>query len=208
MRSVILNKPIAKSEIKEDTESNTLHTASHSQVSIVVTEDRFSGVLQAIENLGEFSFQDEHVFLKPNFNSADPTPGSTHTDVLKALVKHIKENGASKITLGDRSGMGSTKQVMEKLNTYSLAEELEFEVLAFDDLPEATAGLLGALSAVALTGLCTPAAATDLDTVAETFKSSWDMNIPLGRHRRLMGLVAAHQRQVSRFIRTKGAEER
>jgi uncharacterized protein (DUF362 family) len=85
-----------QSEINKVTESETLHTTSHSQVSIIVTEDRFSGVLQAIENLGEFSFQDEHVFLKPNFNSADPTPGSTHTDVLKALVKHIKEKDASK----------------------------------------------------------------------------------------------------------------
>ncbi len=135
MQSNILNKPITKSEIKKVTETETPHTASHSQVSIVVTEDRFSGVLQAIENLGEFSFQGEHVFLKPNFNSADPAPGSTHTDVLKALVKHIKENGASKITVGDRSGMGNTQKIMEELSTYSLAEQLGFEVLVFDDLP-------------------------------------------------------------------------
>lgn len=94
MRSNILYKPTAQSEIKKVTESEILRTTSLTQVSIVVTEDRFRGVLQAIEHLGEFSFQDEHVLLKPNFNSADPAPGSTHTDVLRALVRHINEKGA------------------------------------------------------------------------------------------------------------------
>lgn len=135
MRSNSLKKLTAQAEIRSIAETDPLHTTSYTQVSIVVTEDRFNGVLQAIDNLGKFSFQDEHVFLKPNFNSADPTPGSTHTDVLKALVKHIKENGASKITVGDRSGMGNTQNIMEELNIYSLAEELGFEVLVFDDLP-------------------------------------------------------------------------
>lgn len=105
-----------------------------STISIVVTKDRFNGVLQAVENLREFSLSAEHVLLKPNFNSADPTPGSTHTDVLRALVMLLRDKGAQKITLGDRSGMGNTREVMEKLRTFELAEELGFDVIIFDEL--------------------------------------------------------------------------
>jgi uncharacterized protein (DUF362 family) len=106
-----------------------------SAVSIVATENRFNGVLQAVDNLSAHSFVGEHVLLKPNFNSADPPPGSTHMDVLRALIKILKTSGVQKITLGDRSGMGSTREVMGKLRIFELAEELDFEVISFDELP-------------------------------------------------------------------------
>jgi uncharacterized protein (DUF362 family) len=131
MKSGVANQFQVQAVPKELEDSQA---ATKSTVSIVVTEDRFNGVWQAVENLREFSLAAEHVLLKPNFNSADPTPGSTHTDVLRALVKLLKDKGAQKITLGDRSGMGSTREVMEKLRTFKLADELGFEVLIFDEL--------------------------------------------------------------------------
>ncbi len=76
----------------------------------------------------------KHVFLKPNFNSADPTPGSTHPEVLAALVLALKEMGALKITVGDRSGMGDTRQIMEQIGVFKLGQELGFETLVFDEL--------------------------------------------------------------------------
>jgi uncharacterized protein (DUF362 family) len=42
--------------------------------------------------------------------------------------------GARKITVGDRSGMGNTRQVMQQIGVFRLAEELGFEVLVFDEL--------------------------------------------------------------------------
>jgi uncharacterized protein (DUF362 family) len=78
--------------------------------------------------------EDERVFLKPNFNSADPFPGSTHNDTLRALVHALQDMGADRITVGDRSGMGETRRVMERKGIFDLADELGFETLVFDEM--------------------------------------------------------------------------
>jgi uncharacterized protein (DUF362 family) len=75
--------------------------------------------------------------LKPNFNSADPAPGSTHNDTLRALVENLKEMGAKSITLAERSGPGdSTRTVMEKKGVFLLAEELGFEIINLQEMGE------------------------------------------------------------------------
>jgi len=81
------------------------------RLAFVKTTDRAEGVRKAIDLLGIIPVAGKRVFLKPNFNSADPTPGSTHPEVLMALVMSLKEMGAKQITVGDRSGMGDTRQV-------------------------------------------------------------------------------------------------
>lgn len=105
-----------------------------SQVAFVKTNNRAEGVRQAIALLGINPVLGKSVFLKPNFNSSDPTPGSTHPDVLTALVTTLKEMGASNITVGDRSGMGNTRQVMEQLGIFKLSSELGFDAIVFDEL--------------------------------------------------------------------------
>lgn len=105
-----------------------------SRVAFIKTSDRAEGVRQAIALLGFNSAAGKSVFLKPNFNSADPTPGSTHPDVLATLVTELKGMGAQKITVGDRSGMGNTRQVMDRLGVFKLAEEIGFETVVFDEL--------------------------------------------------------------------------
>lgn len=104
------------------------------QVALVKTMDRAGGVRRAIELLGINPVEGKDVLLKPNFNSADPPPGSTHPDVLRTLVTRLKEMGAGKITVGDRSGMGDTTAVMRMLKVFDLANELGFDVQVFDDL--------------------------------------------------------------------------
>jgi uncharacterized protein (DUF362 family) len=91
-------------------------------------------VRNAIDLLGINPVAGKRVFLKPNFNSADPAPGSTHPDVLIALVTALQGMGAQKITVGDRSGMGDTRQVMDQIGVFKLAEEIGFEALVFDEL--------------------------------------------------------------------------
>lgn len=105
------------------------------QIAFVKTSDRAEGVRKAIDLLGINPVGGKSVFLKPNFNSAHPAPGSTHPDVLRALVSRMTDMGANKITVGDRSGMGDTRQVMERLGIFQLAEELGFETVVFDELP-------------------------------------------------------------------------
>ena len=103
-------------------------------VAFVRTTDRAGGIRKAIELLGVNPVDGKKIFLKPNFNSADPTPGSTHPDTLRALVTHLKEMGSTHITLGDRSGMGDTRQVMEAIGVFGLAAELNFDAIVFDEL--------------------------------------------------------------------------
>lgn len=101
-----------------------------SKVSLVHTSDRADGVRRAIALLDVNPVNGKAVALKPNFNSADRTPGSTHIDTLRALVQQLKDMGATGITLAERSGPGdSTHTVMEKKGVFKLAEELGFDIL-------------------------------------------------------------------------------
>jgi uncharacterized protein (DUF362 family) len=86
-------------------------------VAFVKTGDRGQGVHIALDLLAINPLAGQRVFLKPNFNSADPPPGSTHPDTLVALVEALQDMGAEHITVGDRSGMGDTRQVMQELHS-------------------------------------------------------------------------------------------
>jgi len=101
-----------------------------SKVSLVRTSDRTDGVRRVIALLDVNPVKEKAVVLKPNFNSADRTPGSTHIETLRALVQNLKEMGAKSITLAERSGPGdSTHTVMEKKGIFQLADELGFDIL-------------------------------------------------------------------------------
>jgi uncharacterized protein (DUF362 family) len=103
-------------------------------VVFVKTDDRVTGVKKALELLNLNRIKGKNLFLKPNFNSTDVTPGSTHPDILSALVKALQTLGAERITVGDRSGMGDTRRVMEQKDIFRMADELDFESLVFDEL--------------------------------------------------------------------------
>jgi uncharacterized protein (DUF362 family) len=107
------------------------------QVAIVETQDRAAGVEQALALLDIGALKGQTVFLKPNFNSADPFPGSTHNDTLAALVHGLQARGAGPITVGDRSGIGDTRRVMGRKGIFRLADELGFETLVLDELDAA-----------------------------------------------------------------------
>ena len=104
------------------------------RVAFVKTRDRAAGVRKAIELLGINPVQGKQVLLKPNFNSADPAPASTHPTTLRTLIEALKVMGAGNITLADRSGMGHSRQVMQVTGLLDMASELGFETLSFEDL--------------------------------------------------------------------------
>jgi len=104
------------------------------RVAFVKTQDRVAGVQKALDLLEINSMRGSDLFLKPNFNSADATPGSTHNDVLSALVRKLQAMGAGRITVGDRSGMGDTRTVMKQKGVFHMADELGFETVVFDEL--------------------------------------------------------------------------
>lgn len=108
------------------------------KVGLVKTEDRERGVRAAVGLLGatEWPFCGAHVVLKPNFNSDDPFPGSTHDDTLRALVGVLRDLEASRITIADRSG-GSwvTEEVVTNKGIPQLAAELGVELVVTDTQP-------------------------------------------------------------------------
>lgn len=105
-------------------------------VALVKTTDRAAGVQRAIELLAINPARSLPVLLKPNLNSADPAPASTHPDVLRALTLALQDMGARTITIGERSGMGETRQVMQQKGVFDLADELGLATAVFDELDE------------------------------------------------------------------------
>jgi uncharacterized protein (DUF362 family) len=104
-----------------------------SRVSLVKTEDRKRGVRTSLRTLQINPVNGKDVLIKPNFNTADITPGSTHHDTLVALVEEIWEMGAKTIRLGERS-YPPTREVMEKKGILPILDKLNVEVIDFDDL--------------------------------------------------------------------------
>lgn len=103
-------------------------------VAFVKTTDRISGIKKALELLEFTSVRGKKIFLKPNFNSSDNAPGSTHNDTLISLIRNLHERGADQIAVGDRSGMGDTRQVMKRKEIFTMAEELQFDTVVLDEL--------------------------------------------------------------------------
>lgn len=95
------------------------------KLSLVHTTEQAEGVWKAVTLLWPNPVRGKAVMLKPNFNSADAAPGSTHSDTLRGLVMTLQEMGATRVTLTERSGPGnSTSQVMGKKGIFDLSQEL------------------------------------------------------------------------------------
>jgi uncharacterized protein (DUF362 family) len=110
--------------------------APTSKVVLIRTRDRKAGVTRALKLLGPEGISGKRVMLKPNFNTADPTPAGTHNDVLAQLVTELKERDAREVTLGESSGPPQTRGVMEQKGILDLASDMAFAVLNFDEMPE------------------------------------------------------------------------
>ncbi|MBI5182443.1 MAG: DUF362 domain-containing protein [Nitrospirae bacterium] len=93
------------------------------KLSLIKTSDRQSGIKRAIELLNINPVKDKNVLLKPNFNTADPFPGSTHNDTLINLILHLKKMGAKGITIGERSGPPDTADVLTDKGIYELCKK-------------------------------------------------------------------------------------
>jgi uncharacterized protein (DUF362 family) len=91
------------------------------KISLVKTADRTQGTRKAMDLLKINPVKGKAVVVKPNFNTADPTPGSTHNDTLTALAEVLWEMGAKSITLGERS-LRPNREVMEQKGILPLLE--------------------------------------------------------------------------------------
>ena len=107
-----------------------------SRVALVRAADRKRGVADVLKLMDLRGVAGKRVVLKPNFNSADETPGSTHNDTLGQLVTELHERNARSVTLGESSGPPKTQGVMEKKGTFDLAREHRFDVVDYEQIAE------------------------------------------------------------------------
>jgi len=109
--------------------------AATSPVYLVHTTDRAEGVRRGLTALGVPAAGGKRVVIKPNFNSGDPYPASTHLDTLALLVGHFRGAGATEIVVADRSGMGSTRRVMEQKGVFAQAQQTGYRAVVLDETP-------------------------------------------------------------------------
>jgi uncharacterized protein (DUF362 family) len=107
-----------------------------SRVALVRTSDRRRGVAAAVKLFEPRGVAGKRVVIKPNFNSADATPGSTHNDTLSQIVTELQARNARSITLGESSGPPQTHGVMEQKGIFDLARDQRFEVVDFEQIAD------------------------------------------------------------------------
>ncbi|UCC38449.1 MAG: DUF362 domain-containing protein [Candidatus Aminicenantes bacterium] len=110
--------------------------AEKAKIVLFRTQDRKEGVREVLKFLDFPSVRGKRVLLKPNFNTADPAPGSTHNDTLSQLIQEIDKRGASEMAIGERSGPPATQSVLEDKGIFELAKKLDTKIINFEDLEE------------------------------------------------------------------------
>ncbi len=105
-------------------------------LALIKTDTRKRGVQEAFRLLEPSGIKGTRVFIKPNFNTADETPGSTHNDTLAQIILEAKKRNAAGITVGERSGPPDTRKVMEDKGIFQLARDLGFDLINFEELDD------------------------------------------------------------------------
>ncbi|TRO55405.1 DUF362 domain-containing protein [Candidatus Bathyarchaeota archaeon] len=106
-----------------------------SEIFLVQGDNRAKAISQLFDQFNLKQFSKKQIALKANYNSADPFPAQTHPETLKLLVKGLQDAGAKEIVMGERSGMGDTRKILEKSGIIDLAKKLKFTVTVLNDLP-------------------------------------------------------------------------
>ncbi len=106
-----------------------------SPVALVKNADRSAALKSLFEILGKQDFRNKDVFLKASFNSADHFPATTDLETLNSVARHLREANCNRLVLIERSGMGKTREVWEKLEVPDLARRVDLNLLALEDVP-------------------------------------------------------------------------
>jgi uncharacterized protein (DUF362 family) len=106
------------------------------RVCVAYGADRSVGTRKVVETFGMPDVSGKMVLVKPNFNTADPAPGSTHNDTLETFISLVQKGDPKHVTVGDRSGPANTGEVFQEKGIFDMAEKLGFECMMFDVLPK------------------------------------------------------------------------
>lgn len=112
-----------------------------SVVAIVRCKNRIKGLTRALTSLGGIEKivegRDGYVLVKPNCNSDDPFPASTHPDTLRFVLNELLRLGVPKeeIIVGDMSGPSwqPTRETMLKNEIAGVTKEFNVRTSYFDE---------------------------------------------------------------------------
>ncbi|MGQ9506983.1 MAG: DUF362 domain-containing protein [Candidatus Bathycorpusculaceae bacterium] len=94
-------------------------------------------ILKAVNLIGGFNKivnRGDEIWLKPNFNTADPPPASSDPEFVKAVIELLFEHGAGKVILGESSMVSlSARKVLAETGMIAKAEEVGAELVFFDE---------------------------------------------------------------------------
>ncbi|MFW9831527.1 MAG: DUF362 domain-containing protein [Candidatus Thorarchaeota archaeon] len=106
-----------------------------SEIFLVKGDSRSKAINQLLDQFDLGIYKGKQIALKANYNSADSYPAQTHLDTLTQFIKKIQSSGAKEIIMGERSGMGNTKDILEKSGVLALGKKLKITVQILNDLP-------------------------------------------------------------------------
>ena len=127
-----------KTKMKPTRFDNPYRADGKTLVSIVQGDNILNMTREAVSLIGGFEkigIKGKTILVKPNVVSGEPNPATTNPEVVRAVVKLLKEHGASRIIVGDMSAMMtlSTKRNMARTGIKQAAEEEGAEVIYFED---------------------------------------------------------------------------
>lgn len=134
-RDFLIRSGMVGGAILIGTDGGKIMAKEKNTVTLVKTTNRKEGVKASLKALKINPVKGKEVLIKPNFNTADTTPGSTHNDTLVALIDELWEMGAKSISLGERS-YPPTREVMEEKGILHFLDKLNVKVIDFDNLQE------------------------------------------------------------------------
>lgn len=105
------------------------------KVAVISTNDRIYGVSKSFDLLGVNPVKNKKVVLKPNFNTADPPPASTHMETFRQILVKLQEMGAKSITIAERCGPANTEEAFKQKGLYELADEFGFDIVNLETIP-------------------------------------------------------------------------
>ncbi len=91
---------------------------------VKIEKDLKKSIIKATDLIGglsRFIKTGDVVFIKPNFNTADPYPASTDLNFLEKVIELVYDCGAKLVMIGESSTMTqNTRKIMDKLGVFNL----------------------------------------------------------------------------------------
>ncbi len=117
-------------------EPMTVEEKQENKTAVAYAETPAQGIQEVISQIGNLNFiqPGQKVLIKPNVNSDDPAPGTTHPKALAEVIRLAKAKGAY-VIVGDRSNpRWQTIPAMKKTGMYQAAEQAGAdEIIGFED---------------------------------------------------------------------------